>query len=65
MAIPKGGGIDPGGWADPIGPNLLSGFPARRLLHYTANIYISMTTVIQMKAVKTTTFSHTTTISRY
>ena len=34
--MPKGGGIDPGGRADPISPNLLLGFAARCLLR---NLY--------------------------
>jgi len=29
----KGGGLDPGGRADPISPNLLIGFAARCSLH--------------------------------
>jgi hypothetical protein len=33
MAMPKEGGLDPGGRAEPIRPNLLAGFAARRLLH--------------------------------
>ena len=36
MAMPKGGGLDPGGRADPISPNLLIGFAARCSLH---NLY--------------------------
>ena len=43
MVMPKGGGIDPGGRADPISPNLLIGFAARCSLH---NLYkFSLTTV--------------------
>ena len=34
MVMPKGGGLDPGGRADPISPNFLAGFAARYLLHY-------------------------------
>ena len=36
MVMPKGGGLDPGGRADPISPNLLIGFAARCSLH---NLY--------------------------
>ena len=36
MVMPKGGGLDPGGRADLISPNLLLGFAARCLLH---NLY--------------------------
>jgi hypothetical protein len=37
MVMPKGGGLDPGGRADPISPNLLLGFAARCSKH---NLYI-------------------------
>ena len=33
MVMPKGGFLDPGGRADPISPNVLASFTARRLLH--------------------------------
>ena len=39
MVMPKGGGIDPGGRADPISPNLLLGFAARCLLHNLIYIF--------------------------
>ena len=43
MVMPKGGGLDPGGRADPISPNLLIGFAARCSLHNLYKLYLTMT----------------------